>query len=535
MCSLSNSEKTDINSVFKKIGAGLQNKKILLTTLDSPFLDNQYVFPYLGILYLVSTAVEAGLSVKFIDRKEKLTPKMLAKYDVFYTDEFDIEGIDQYSGIDVVGISCMTPQGRQSYETCRALKSKHPEIIVMLGGPHANFYLDECIKEDVDIIVTGDGERVFKELLIGDVENLSGRLSPRSTDEQLIFHDSLSEAEMNSFSIPYREKKLIDKYNYNLNGVKTTTLVNSRGCPMGCAFCEHSRTKGRWYCPEHFEKEIQNIIDMGIEGLMIFDDLFAMSPTKIKPYTEILKRFHEKSSLIFRCFGHAKIMARHPELLDLLSESGCVEIGFGAESASQEILDTIYKGTTVEQMHTFVENTVQRGIKVKAFFIIGLPGETEQTFGKTYDFVDKYRSKYPDYFDFDLAVLFPYKGTLIGDISRLAEGKTIVFNKRTIDHTFFKIRPKEGLTWSEIDSGNYGAFKKKGGASDIVIETYDWEKGEVLLLADRICELKEKIMALSGRYTDEKGHRIFTPTSEGNIGGIVTEVYVKEKETVKLT
>ena len=442
-----------MNAILRKIGSGLRNKKILLTTLDSSFLDDQYVFPYLGILYLMSVAVRAGVKVH-------------------YTDRFDID-----SGADVVGISCMTPQGSQAYRICREIKARYPKTMVMIGGPHATHYLDECRKEPFDIIVTGDGERIFEELLLGKVNE--SRLSAKSTPEQLIFNDDLTETEMNSYPVPYRSPTYIGRYNYDLNGVKTTTLVNSRGCPMRCAFCEQGRTKVKWFSLEHFKREINSIVGLGIRAVMIFDDLFAMSAAKLKPYLDVLK----ESPLIFRCFGHAKTMTS--EMASMLYEAGCVEVAFGGESAAQEILDTVNKRTTVEQMHAFVETVIQAGMKVKAFFIIGLPGETEETFKKTYDFVEKYRLKYPDSFDFDLTVFFPYKGTLIGDSMRNGSNA-------------FNIRPR--LSWSEIDGNGYGAFKKKRGASDIVIETYDWEKGRVLLSTERIEELRKETAVLSGRY-----------------------------------
>lgn len=431
----------------------LLNKKILLTTLGSSFLDDQYVFPYLGILYLMSVGIRAGANIN-------------------YTDRFDVD-----SSADVVCISCMTPQGGQAYRICREIKEKYPKTLVILGGPHATYYLNECRKEPFDIIVTGDGERIFEELLSGKVDE--GRLSPESTPEQLIFHDDLTEEEMNSYPIPLREKRYIGKYNYNLAGVRATTVMTSRGCPMRCAFCESGGTTLRRFSPDHFEREIQSIIGQGIKGIMIFDDLFAMNLTKIKPYLEILKRYHQTDSLVFRCFGHAKMMTS--ELAGLLYESGCVEIAFGAESASQEILDTVNKRTTVEQMHAFIETVIKTGMKVKAFFIIGLPGETEETFKETYNFIKKHREKHPESFDFDCTVFFPYKGTLIGDEAR--KGNT------------FDIRPRRGLTWSEIDSNGYGAYKKKKGAADIVIETGG-------LTADRISELQKETLLLSGRYAE---------------------------------
>lgn len=420
----------------------LLNKKILLATLDSPFLDDQYVFPYLGVLYLMSVGIRA-------------------EADVGFTNKLRAQDVWQY---DVIGISCMTPQGQQAYTICRWIKKWYPHITVILGGPHATNYLDECRKEPFDIIVTGDGERVFEQLLTGKVDK--SRLLPISTPEQLIFHDELTESEMNAFPIPYRPK--LDEYYYELNGVRATTLVGSRGCPMRCAFCESGGTKPRWFSPEHFESEIRSIVDLDIRGVMIFDDLFAMSPAKIRPYLEILK----ENNMIFRCFGHAGTMTQ--ELAELLAGSGCVEMGFGAESGSQEILDTVNKRIKVEQMNNFVETVIGSGMRVKAFFMIGLPGETEQTFKKTRDFIENYRSKYPESFDFDLTVFFPYKGTSIGDSMRRGD-KT------------FKIRPRQGLTWAEIDGNGYGAYKKKHGEADIVIKTDE-------LNAERIGELQKETL-----------------------------------------
>jgi radical SAM superfamily enzyme YgiQ (UPF0313 family) len=211
---------------------------------------------------------------------------------------------------------------------------------------------------------------------------------------------------------------------------------------------------------------------------MIFDDLFALGIEKVRPYLEILKRYQ----MTFRCFGHAKTMT--PELAAMLYDAGCVEMAFGGESADQAILDTVNKNTTVEQMHSFVETVIWAGLKVKGFFIIGLPGETEQTFQKTYDFIAKYRTKYPDMFSFDLTVFFPYRGTLIGDKVRSSSGYT------------YDIRPRKGLAWPEIDSGVYGANKKKMGTSDIVIETNG-------MTSVRMDELQKKTLLLSGRYAKE--------------------------------
>ncbi len=502
----------------QKINVGFRDKKVLLTTLRSPFLDSQYVFPYLGILYLLAVAEKIGMRIKYLKPETaNLSERDFRDHDLFFTESIELENLKQYKNFDLLGISCMTPQGDQAYQLRRQFKKLSPETIMMIGGPHAKHYLEGCLEEKFDIIITGDGERVFEELLAGDISKLQNRLSEKSSANTLVFNDSLTEKEMNEYPVPLRHKEYLQQYSYLLDNKNATTLVNSRGCPMGCSFCEDRRTKGRWYTPEHFRKEVENIIELGYKAIMIFDDLFAISLKRLKPYAEILHEFHQKTGLVFRCFGHAKIMSQQPEIATCLAGSGCVEIGFGAESASQEIIDNASKGIKVEEMRILIERSIAAGLAVKAFFMVGLPGETQRTFAESYDFVKAYREKYPDKFDFDMAIFFPYRGTVIGDVARLAAGQTMTVDKIRVDRTYFNIRPSRDVSWQEIDRGLLGAYKKKSGASDAVMETYDWKKEQILLSAEQIRTLQQKALCLSGRYSDKDGRR-HAPVVEGNIG-----------------
>ena len=510
-------QKSTSERLRSLLGEGLCKQKTLLLTLDSPFLDNAQVFPYLGILYLMAVARSNGMQIKFLHAKARETSTSVGPV-MAYSDEIGPENVDCCRDFDVIGISCMTPQGLQAYRLCEEIKRLYPSKTVILGGPHARFYLDQCLDKGFDIIVSGDGEHLFEAMITADFDLLSNRVT-HLLDKTLVLEDSLSVEQMNAFPVPYREEAYLRRYNYLLEDVPATTLVNSRGCPMRCAFCEHSGSLPRWYSPEHFEAEIRTITNLGYQGIMIFDDLFALSPRRICPYLDILKRYHERRNVVFRCFGHARIIAKHPILLEMLAGSGCVEIGIGAESASQSILDGINKRTTVNQLHACINQAAQRGIKVKAFFMIGLPGETERTFAKTHEFIRFYRKKYPFHFDFDLSIFFPYRGTMIGNAIRLKAGESVTACGRTLRHDSFNVRLNPEYTWDEIDSGILGAYKKRGGGSDLVIESYDWRNRKLLLSAQSIQSLKNRTMKYSGRYAHNRNrnHLNATPVSEGNI------------------
>jgi len=408
----------------------------------------------------------------------------------------------------------------------------NPEVTIIIGGPHATYYTQECIAQGFDAVCMGDGERIFEAILQGDDETLNSLKHPYSTQATRVFCDRLSEEEMNSYPIPIRDIRYLGRYQYVLKDRLGTTLVNSRGCPMRCAFCESGLEKsGRWFTPEHFRKELLSICSLGYRGVMIFDDLFALSPKKVKPYLDVLKEFE---GMTFRCFGHARIVAKYPEIIDMLAGAGCVEMGFGAESASQKVLDNIEKRTKVADLHNFVESVIGAGINVKAFFMMGLPGETPVDFQQTLDFVGHYRAKYPDSFNFDMAVLFPYKGTKIGNIIRLGEGDSLRLHNHAYNREDVALRIRPGLTWAEVDSGMAGAYKQRRGASDIVLEPYDWDTNTVLFPAEQIEELQKEATRISARYANHQGNPIAAPV-EGTIGAIVIENPVVEDDMFSLS
>jgi len=376
----------------------------------------------------------------------------------------------------------------------------------------------------------GDGERIFEAILQGDEDMLNSLRHPYSSEDTLVFYDRLKEKEMNSYPIPVRTERYLGRYKYVLKDRLGTTMVNSRGCPMRCSFCEHGLDKtGRWFTVEHFRQEIISIRSLGYRGVMIFDDLFAISPKKVKPYLDIFKEFGD---MIFRCFGHARVVAKYPEIIDMLADAGCVEMGFGAESASQKVLDAIEKRTKVADLHNFIERAIGAGINVKGFFMMGLPGETREDFKQTQDFLRFYRQKYPNNFSFDMAVFFPYKGTKIGNIIRLGEDQSIRLQNRTYGRQDVALRIRPGMTWAQIDGSGAGAYKQKGGGSDIVVEPYDWNMDAVLLPAEEIEQLQAETTILSGRYANAQGNPTSGPLVEGTVGAVPIDSLSSEEGTL---
>jgi len=83
----------------------------------------------------------------------------------------------------------------------------------------------------------------------------------------------------------------------------------------------------------------------------------------------------------YRCIGRADRLGG--DLLKMLAETGCAEISFGVESGSQRILDAMDKRVTVERQKKAIMDAKRAGLVVKAFFVVGFPGENSESIEET--------------------------------------------------------------------------------------------------------------------------------------------------------
>jgi len=397
--------------------------KTLLISLRSPFLDNDRVYPALANLYLRSAMNREGLETVVTDDWDKIG-----------------DGMREFSH---VGVSIMTPQRELATEFLKRSRfHTNPGTVFIAGGPHARHYTDELRGSDWDYIVTHDGERVLPKIVKGEVK-------------RRIVKDVITRKELDEMPRPDRlgEAEYLRGYNYVLNGRDSTTMLTARGCPERCTFCEDAMTPVLRTPIEKVQQELDDIVLLGYSGVYIFDDIFALAPK----VTEPICREMQKRDLVYRCNGQARMMSE--PFMKMLSETGCAEIAFGAETGSQTILDNIDKRTTVKQNYDFVKWCHKYEVPVKLFILLGLPGENWETLRETEDFVN-----WAGAADVQVAVYYPYKGTQIRD--------AIDRRDSLVDLTF----EGEGL----------GAYGQKGGESEYVVGTSVLTSGDLRAFRDHL-------------------------------------------------
>ncbi|MGV3517699.1 B12-binding domain-containing radical SAM protein [Luteitalea sp.] len=298
---------------------------------------------------------------------------------------------------DVVAISVMTPQRLEALAMSRAIKARWPEKRVVWGGPHVKHYhQDLCRERSIDYRVTHDGEVPLALIAAG-----------RATTSTLT--SLLTRAEIMAAPRPDRTSPdcvaVLREHRYEIDGRPATTMLTARGCPELCTFCEEAGTNVRWSSVNNIREEVGDIRQLGYRAVYLFDDLFAIAPKAMRPVCDVLA----SQDMKYRCNVQARYFTRcGDEVARLLADSGCVEVAFGAESGSQAILDRIQKRCTVAQNYLTVKLAKERGLRVKAFILLGLPGETQETLRETEAFIAGSGID-----DFQCAVYMPYRGTKI--------------------------------------------------------------------------------------------------------------------------
>jgi radical SAM superfamily enzyme YgiQ (UPF0313 family) len=131
----------------------------------------------------------------------------------------------------------------------------------------------------------------------------------------------------------------------------------------------------------------------GIRELSIRDEIFTLRKSRTHKICEILK----KDPLPCRWSISARVDLVNREMLEDLYSAGCFQIRFGVESGNQEILDLMEKGITLEQVGRVFDDCHDIGIETFAYFMIGYPGESEETVKQTISFAKSIKADWANF------------------------------------------------------------------------------------------------------------------------------------------
>ena len=332
-----------------------------------------------------------------------------------------------------IAITVLTASYNQMLQTCKLIKETNKNIKIILGGHHISAFPEESLKESkADFVVIGEGDKIISEIVNGKNKKKINTGYIKDLD-----------------SLPFPDWSLID-----INLYKTPRLIckarpvgsieTSRGCAFNCTFCSKILgNKFRAKSPERVVNEIENMLRIGFKEIHTIDDGFSTDLNRAKEICDEIIRRKLKFHLNIR--SGMRVDRVDIELLEKMKKAGCYRISYGVESGNQEILNNIKKGTTLERIKEVFKMTNEAGIETLGFFMIGLPGETEETMQDTIDFakeLNPYIAK--------LGILTPLPGTkLFNDW----DSKGYIISKNWSDYTYNnpeKIYNHPNLNWKTI-------------------------------------------------------------------------------------
>lgn len=256
----------------------------------------------------------------------------------------------------------------------------------------------------LDFILHGEPELTLRELVdtleahagcqspnlrssISNLQSIKG-LVWRDSDDIVINASRPFIANLDDLPLPRHDLLPFQSYRAPLVGGPYTFVVSSRGCPAQCRFCIKHVSYGhsvRFRSPENVLAEIEQLVGLGIRKIHMYADLFTINRDHAMGISQgLLDR-----GLKIRWTCNSRVDFVDPELLQTMARSGCWMISWGIESADPAMLERMNKGITPADVERALGWSKQAGIMNWGYFIIGLPGETEDSIRKTIAFAKK--------------------------------------------------------------------------------------------------------------------------------------------------
>lgn len=354
--------------------------------------------PPLGLASIGAYLESKGLKVKIVDMQAKrLTPEELPPF---------IDG----ERPSFIGITATTMTISNAYAIVKILKELFPGSKIVLGGVHPTVLPDEVLgNSNVDYCIRGEGEETIWELIEDREPHGILGLSYRMDTEFIHNPPRPPLLDLDNLPPPAYHLLPMDRYYPALGSYKrlpAMSMMATRGCPGRCTFCygDMLGKRIRYRSASKLIEEVKYLIKTyDIKEIQFYDDTFTAIRKNVREFSTLVLN-DEGIDLSWSCF--ARVDTVDLETLALMKEAGCHQIMYGVESGDEEILSNINKKTTLHQAKEAVRLTKKAGIDVRVAFMLGSPGETEESIKRTIRFAIELD---PELVIFNITT--PYPGT----------------------------------------------------------------------------------------------------------------------------
>jgi len=336
-------------------------------------------------------------------------------HNVFFLDlcfstncEKEIENAVKNFVPDVIGISIRNIDDTGGYDVHFLLEDVKNDVVdyckkkfsgpIVIGGPSVGISGREMLEYfDLEYAVRGDGETVMLEFVERiekrqPLEGLKGLIIRRG---KIIVQDNepFRADDLDALPFPKPQRYLnLDRY----RRFGSPLLVQTkRGCALSCSYCTYNKIEGHKYRlinPGRIADGIEILVkETGFNHIEFADSIFNIPLDHAK---SVLKEIIMKNlNLKLHTMGLSPA-AVDEELLDLMKSAGFNEVDIGAESACDDVLQSLSKNFKRADIINTSHLLKKKNIPVTWFIMLGAPVETRETVLETLSTMGRIASKW---------------------------------------------------------------------------------------------------------------------------------------------
>lgn len=284
---------------------------------------------------------------------------------------------------DIFGVTVSACTSTLTYKTVNVVKEKYPQILALVGGPHATADPEHVLSHcKADIVVRGEGEVTFCELIdhyngngksLDEIDGISYR-----DGEGKIRHTNKRALIRNLDDIPMPAWDFVSDFNaypgmHFRKAMPQSYVLCSRGCPFDCNFCSNPVWKDnkpwiRLRSPEKIAAEVQWLYELGVREIYLGADELNVKVDWAEEICDRIASLGHTDDLYFHIDARADKLT--PQLVNKMANINIWLAHLGIESGNQRTLDGIGKKVTIEEIVEACRMFQSSGIKVFGFLML---------------------------------------------------------------------------------------------------------------------------------------------------------------------
>lgn len=337
-------------------------KKLVLTTLNSKFIHTS----------LALRSLKANLCVPDINT-------ICREFTINEQDNYIIQTLYSMKA-DIYGFSCYIWNIEQVMKIVNSLKRVLPSCVIILGGPEVSYHPEDIFnKIDADIIVMGEGEITFDEL-VGHIiynDEINKILGIAYKSKNTIVINPLREPskKLDKFKFPYTNENLINLSN------QIIYYESSRGCPFNCSYCLSSVDKSvRYLSLSRIKKELSYFMNNNVKQVKFVDRTFNCDKKRAMDIISyIIDNHNGLTNFHFEIAGDLL----DNDFISLLNKApvGVIQLEIGIQSTYNPTLKAVNRNNNMDVIRNNLSLLMEyNNIHIHLDLIAGLPYENLENF-----------------------------------------------------------------------------------------------------------------------------------------------------------